>query len=111
MALVRFYGDVYPRILNTPFLLLLAHGAVSIPYMYWALDNNMRAINARSLYEAGATLGARWDQTLPPCDPAKSGSRSRPVECWCSQARSASSHCRDCWSAPDGRRYPSGRRR
>ena len=64
LALVRFYGDVYPRILNTPFLLLLAHGAVSIPYMYWALDNNMRAINARSLYEAGATLGARWDQTL-----------------------------------------------
>jgi putative spermidine/putrescine transport system permease protein len=64
LALVRFYGDVYPRILNTPLLLLLAHGAVSIPYMYWALDNNMRAINARSLYEAGATLGARWDQTL-----------------------------------------------
>ena len=64
LALVRFYGDVYPRVLNTPLLLLLAHGAVSIPYMYWALDNNMRAINARSLYEAGATLGARWDQTL-----------------------------------------------
>jgi putative spermidine/putrescine transport system permease protein len=64
LALVRLYGDVYPRILNTPLLLLLAHGAVSIPYMYWALDNNMRAINARSLYEAGATLGARWDQTL-----------------------------------------------
>lgn len=64
LALVRFYGDVYPRILNTPLLLLLAHGAVSIPFMYWALDNNLRAINARSLYEAGATLGARWDQTL-----------------------------------------------
>ena len=64
LALVRFYGDFYPRILNTPLLLLLAHGAVSMPYMYWALDNNMRALNARSLYEAGATLGARWDQTL-----------------------------------------------
>lgn len=64
LALVRFYGAVYPRILNTPLLLLLAHGAVSIPFMYWALDNNLRAINARLLYEAGATLGARWDQTL-----------------------------------------------
>jgi putative spermidine/putrescine transport system permease protein len=64
LALIRFYGVVYPRILNTPLLLLLAHGAVSIPFMYWALDNNLRAINARLLYEAGATLGARWDQTL-----------------------------------------------
>jgi putative spermidine/putrescine transport system permease protein len=64
LALVRFYGLLYPRILNTPLLLLLAHGAVSIPFMYWALDNNLRAINARLLYEAGATLGARWDQTL-----------------------------------------------
>ena len=64
LALVRFYGVVYPRILNTPLLLLLAHGAVSIPFMYWALDNNLRAINTRLLYEAGATLGARWDQTL-----------------------------------------------
>jgi putative spermidine/putrescine transport system permease protein len=64
LALVRFYGVLYPRILNTPLLLLLAHGAVSIPFMYWALDNNLRAINARLLYEAGATLGARWDQTL-----------------------------------------------
>jgi putative spermidine/putrescine transport system permease protein len=64
LAMVRFYGEVYPRILNTPLLLLLAHGAVSIPFMYWALDNNLRAINARKLYEAGATLGARWDQTL-----------------------------------------------
>ena len=35
-----------------------------MPFMYWALDNNMKAINARRLYEAGATLGARWDQTL-----------------------------------------------
>jgi putative spermidine/putrescine transport system permease protein len=64
LSLVRFYGVLYPRILNTPLLLLLAHGAVSIPFMYWALDNNLRAINARLLYEAGATLGARWDQTL-----------------------------------------------
>jgi putative spermidine/putrescine transport system permease protein len=64
LALVRFYGVLYPRILNTPLLLLLAHGAVSIPFMYWALDNNLRALNARLLYEAGATLGARWDQTL-----------------------------------------------
>jgi putative spermidine/putrescine transport system permease protein len=64
LALIRFYGVLYPRILNTPLLLLLAHGAVSIPFMYWALDNNLRAINARLLYEAGATLGARWDQTL-----------------------------------------------
>jgi len=64
LAMVRFYGDVYPRILNTPLLLLLAHGAVSMPFMYWSLDNNLRAINARVLYEAGATLGARWDQTL-----------------------------------------------
>jgi len=64
LALIRFYGEVYPRILNTPLLLLLAHGAVNMPYMYWALNNNLRAINAHRLYEAGATLGARWYQTL-----------------------------------------------
>jgi putative spermidine/putrescine transport system permease protein len=64
LALVRFYGEVYPSLLNTPLLLLLAHGAVNMPFMYWALDNNMKAINARRLYEAGATLGARWDQTM-----------------------------------------------
>jgi putative spermidine/putrescine transport system permease protein len=64
LALVRFYGEVYPALLSTPLLLLLAHAAVNMPFMYWALDNNMKAINARALYEAGATLGARWDQTL-----------------------------------------------
>ncbi len=64
LALVRFYGEVYPALLSTPLLLLLAHAAVNMPFMFWALDNNMKAINARSLYEAGATLGARWDQTL-----------------------------------------------
>ena len=64
LALVRFYGEIYPSLLNTPLLLVLAHGAVSMPFMYWALDNNMKAINARVLYESGATLGARWDQTL-----------------------------------------------
>lgn len=64
LALIRFYGEVYPRILGTPLLLVLAHGAVNMPFMYWALNNNLRAINARRLYEAGATLGARWYQTL-----------------------------------------------
>ena len=64
LALIRFYGEVYAPILNTPLLLMLAHGAVNMPFMYWALNNNLRAIHARRLYEAGATLGARWYQTL-----------------------------------------------
>jgi hypothetical protein len=43
--------------------------------MYWALDNNMRAIQCAIPYEAGATLGARWTKRfatrlLPNRDPA-----------------------------------------
>ena len=64
LALIRFYGMVFPALLNTPWLLGAAHAALALPIVYWAILNNLKAINLYDLYEAALTCGARWPQIL-----------------------------------------------
>ncbi len=64
LALIRFYGTVFPTLLNTPWLLGAAHAALALPIVYWAVFNNLKAIKLYDLYEAAVTCGARWPQIL-----------------------------------------------
>ncbi|HZS32802.1 MAG TPA: ABC transporter permease subunit [Methylomirabilota bacterium] len=64
LAVVRFYGAVWPPLLGTPALLALAHGALALPVVYWAILGNLRAIRLQDLYDAALMSGARWPQTL-----------------------------------------------
>jgi putative spermidine/putrescine transport system permease protein len=64
LALIRFYGEVAPALLGSWQLLLFAHAAVAMPFLYWAVDNSLYAINPRLLHEAAVMLGASWPQIL-----------------------------------------------
>ncbi len=64
LALIRFYGWLFPAILSTPWLLAAAHASLALPIVYWAVLNNLRAIKLHELFEAAQTCGARWPQIL-----------------------------------------------
>jgi putative spermidine/putrescine transport system permease protein len=62
LSLIRAYS-VPPLVLTgTPTLLILSYTVISLPFVYRAIDNSLRAIDTRGLYEAAQTLGAsRWN--------------------------------------------------
>ncbi len=64
LGLIRYYGWAVPDVLHTPGLLVAAHAAGGLPIMYWAVRENLQAIGARQLFEAGMLLGARPHQIL-----------------------------------------------
>jgi putative spermidine/putrescine transport system permease protein len=64
LALIRFYGWLFPAILSTPWLLAAAHASLALPIVYWAVLNNLKAIKLHELFEAAQTCGARWPQIL-----------------------------------------------
>jgi putative spermidine/putrescine transport system permease protein len=64
LALIRYYGEVLPAVLNTPWLLAAAHATLALPIAYWAVLNNLKAIKLDELYEAALTCGARWPEIL-----------------------------------------------
>jgi putative spermidine/putrescine transport system permease protein len=64
LAVIRFYGAVWPAVLGTPGLLAAAHAALALPIVYWAVLNNLRAIRLHDLYDAARISGARWPATL-----------------------------------------------
>jgi putative spermidine/putrescine transport system permease protein len=62
---LTFFGiEVAPSLLNTAFttnvVLVAAYTVLSLPYMYRATDNGLRAMDVRTLTEAGQSLGANW---------------------------------------------------
>lgn len=71
-GVIRTYGrpltlfgvDVLPSLLNsnlgTNFVLVAAYTVLSLPYMYRATDNGLRAMDVRTLAEAAQSLGASW---------------------------------------------------
>lgn len=63
-GLIRTYS--HPPFLLTPSPLLLVMGYVvlSLPYMYRAVDNGLKAMDVRSLTEAAQSLGAGWGTIL-----------------------------------------------
>ncbi len=46
--------------LTTNFLLVMGYTVLSLPYMYRAVDNGLRAMDVRALTEAAQSLGAGW---------------------------------------------------
>jgi putative spermidine/putrescine transport system permease protein len=50
--------------MSTNILLMFSYVALSLPYMYRAVDTGMRAIDVRTLTEAAESLGAKWPTIL-----------------------------------------------
>ena len=65
LSFIRAYS-VPPLVLTgTPSLLILSYTVISLPFVYRSIDNSLRAIDTRGLYEAAQTLGAsRWSPFL-----------------------------------------------
>jgi putative spermidine/putrescine transport system permease protein len=63
-SLVRTFSQPPLLIVDTPALLIAAYTVVSMPYMYSAVDTGLRAIDVRTLTEAGQSLGAGWGTIL-----------------------------------------------
>lgn len=61
LSLIRTYS-VPPLVMTgTPILLVLSYSVISLPFVYRAIDNGLRSIDTRGMYEAAQTLGAsRW---------------------------------------------------
>ncbi len=63
-SLVRTFSQPPLLIVDSPALLIAAYTVVSMPYMYSAIDTGLRAIDVRTLTEAGQSLGAGWATIL-----------------------------------------------
>jgi putative spermidine/putrescine transport system permease protein len=63
-GILKVMGVLAPRILGTPWIILLGHVAIAFPFMYWAVDGAMSAANVVRLNEAAQVCGATPLQTL-----------------------------------------------
>src|SRR5512135_2148168 len=63
-SLVRTFSTPPLLIVDSPVVLIAAYTVVSMPYMYSAVDTGLRAIDVRTLTEAGQSLGAGWGTIL-----------------------------------------------
>jgi len=63
-GLVRTFSQPPLLIVNSPALLIAGYVILSMPYMYRSIDTGLRAIDVRTLTEAGQSLGAGWGSIL-----------------------------------------------
>ncbi len=63
-SLVRTFSTPPLLIVDSPIVLIAAYAIISMPYMYSAVDTGLRAIDVRTLTEAGQSLGAGWGTIL-----------------------------------------------
>ncbi len=63
-GLVRTFSQPPLLIVNSPALLIAGYVVLSMPYMYRSIDTGLRAIDVRTLTEAGQSLGAGWGSIL-----------------------------------------------
>jgi putative spermidine/putrescine transport system permease protein len=63
-GILKLAGQYTPQLLGTPWIILLGHGAIAFPFLYWAVDGAMAAANVPQLNEAGQTCGASPFQIL-----------------------------------------------
>lgn len=63
-GLVRTFSQPPFLIVDSPALLVAGYTVLSMPYMYSAIDTGLRAIDVRTLTEAGQSLGAGWGTIL-----------------------------------------------
>ncbi len=57
LGTIKFYGVFWPKLLGTPFLLIMAQAGFSLPLCFWTLKNVFANSDIRHLYEASCTLG------------------------------------------------------
>lgn len=57
LGIIKFYGAVFPALLGTPFLLIMAQAGFSLPLCFWTLKNVFANSDMKHLYQAAATLG------------------------------------------------------
>jgi putative spermidine/putrescine transport system permease protein len=63
-GVLQLVGNYRPDALGTWWLIWLAHAAIAFPFLYWAIDGSMAAINVVRLNEAAQMSGATPFQTL-----------------------------------------------
>lgn len=63
-ALVRTFSQPPLLIIDSPVVLIAAYAVIAMPYLYSAVDTGLRAIDVRTLTEAGQSLGAGWGTIL-----------------------------------------------
>jgi putative spermidine/putrescine transport system permease protein len=63
-GILRVTGATVPKLLGTPWIILLGHAAIAFPFLYWAVDGAMAAANVVRLNEAAQVCGASPLQTL-----------------------------------------------
>jgi putative spermidine/putrescine transport system permease protein len=63
-GILRVTGATAPKLLGTPWIILLGHAAIAFPFLYWAVDGAMAAANVVRLNEAAQVCGASPIQTL-----------------------------------------------
>jgi len=63
-GILKLAGSYTPRLLGTPWIILLGHGAIAFLFLYWAVDGAMAATNVSQLNEAAQTCGASPYQIL-----------------------------------------------
>lgn len=63
-GVLEIVGKYRPEALGTWWLIWLAHAAIAFPFLYWAVDGSMAAIDVVRLNEAAQMSGATPVQTL-----------------------------------------------
>jgi len=63
-GLIRAYARPPLMLTSSPAILVGAYVVLSLPYMFRAVDNGLRAIDVRTLTEAAQSLGAGWVTVL-----------------------------------------------
>jgi putative spermidine/putrescine transport system permease protein len=63
-GILRVTGATAPKLLGTPWIILLGHSAIAFPFLYWAVDGAMAAANVVRLSEAAQVCGATPLQSL-----------------------------------------------
>lgn len=63
-GILKLAGEYTPRLLGTPWIILLGHAAIAFPFLYWAVDGAMAAANIVRLNEAAQMCGASPVQVL-----------------------------------------------
>lgn len=51
-------------LLDTPYLMAIVYGVLTMPYTFRSLDNGLNSIDVRTLVDASRGLGASWKQVL-----------------------------------------------
>ncbi|CRL46476.1 spermidine/putrescine ABC transporter membrane protein [Sodalis glossinidius str. 'morsitans'] len=62
VKLLQLYSDGLLALTGTPWILIGCYFTLMLPFMYRAVNNNMQAINLRSLMDAAHLLGASTGQ-------------------------------------------------